>query len=109
MIWGVFSQSIGTSKLVTDLPSGVFCCNLVDFFGRLFGSLAFTCVLFPLGFTSRESVVCIFLWVSFRSTHPIDHYPVDLFSQIERWLVSLAETGKIFRQVEICGRVDVGT
>jgi len=45
----------------------------------------------------------------FRSAHSIHYYPVYLLSEIERWLVPLAEERKIIGQSEIFGRIDIGT
>ena len=62
----------------------------------------------PLEFVTLLNTAWLFLRVIFCSTHPVHHYPVDLFSEIERWLVSLAEARKICREIEISGRIDIG-
>src|SRR5215471_15119348 len=48
------------------------------------------------------------LGVISRSTHPLDYHLVYFLSQIERRLISLAETWKIRGEVEIGRRIDVG-
>src|SRR5437762_4543463 len=78
------------------------------FRGELFGRFAFARVFLAGSFICSGTIVRVLIWVTFRFPHSVHHHPVYLLSEIQWWLVSLAETGKIFRQIEISGRIDIG-
>src|SRR6266487_3910710 len=95
MIRGVFSQILGTSGLVADLRSSSFCCDLGNGLGWLFGTFALSSVLLPLEFASLLNIVLLFSRIISRSAHLLHPPTVDLFSQIERWLVALTKARKV--------------